>query len=145
MCNQFAKWDYATHKNKYYGPGAYRKWRRHRGRGRYGAYPPVNVQELDDRYELFLFAPGLSKGDFQIALADRLLTISVEKPKADEAAEPFNWRRREFRPRGFERKFELNDHIDTSAISAKYEEGILQITLLKLDDFHTKRQDIVVA
>ena len=46
-------------------------------------YPPVNVDELDDRYEIQFYAAGYAKSDFQINLNDDTLTVAVEKPEPD--------------------------------------------------------------
>lgn len=103
--------------------------------------PPANVKELDDRYELHLFAPGFEKSDFVIALTDQNLSISVEVKKDDEQ----NWKRKEHTLRGFVRQFALNDKIDKAAILAKYENGVLIISLPKLEGFETSRQEIAIA
>jgi len=103
--------------------------------------PPANVQELDDQYVLFLYAPGLEKKDFLIATLDDTLSISVEK----QSGEDIKWKREEYAPGGFKRQFELNEKIDKTAIKAKYEQGVLIITLPKLEGFETNRQDIEVV
>lgn len=104
----------------------------HRGGRR---FPKVNVQELDDRYELFVYVAGYIKSDFKVDLTDNILIINAKPAKED--AENLNWRHQEFRPRPFERQFELNEKIDKDSISAKYEEGILKITLAKLEGMET--------
>ena len=118
--------------------------RRHRGRHFAAAmYPPVNVEELDDRYEVRLYAAGYNKEDFQVNLKDNTLTVAVQKPKED-ATQWTYWRRLEFRPGNFERHFELNDKIDGEAIAAKYENGVLLLTLPKKEGFETIRQEIEI-
>ena len=112
--------------------------RRH-GRGH---FPKVNVQELDDRYELFVYAAGYSKSDFKVHLSDSTLTIAVDKIANDLS--DYDWRRQEFRPRKFERQFELNDKIDKTSIAAKYEDGILKLTLAKLEGFETVRREVEI-
>ena len=107
-------------------------------------YPAVNVEELDDRYEIYLFAAGYQKGDFEVATKDNTLIIGVDK-STDTNWDESNWRRQEFRPTNFERQFELNEKINKEAISAKYENGILQVTLPKLAGFETSRKDVQVV
>lgn len=103
--------------------------------------PPANVVEMDDKYELQIFAPGFEKADFIIALTDQNLTVSVEqKEEADT-----NFRRKEYTPSGFKRQFALNDIIDKEAIEANYEQGVLIVSLPKLDGFETDRHEIKVA
>jgi len=103
--------------------------------------PPANVKEADDKYELYLFAPGFEKGDFTISVTDQTLSISVER-KTEETE---SWKRKEFAPQSFERKFDLGEKIDVTNIAAKYENGVLILTLPKLAGFETKRQKITVT
>lgn len=102
--------------------------------------PPANVRELDDSYELHVFAPGLSKHDFDISTSGQILSISVESKKEAEG----NWKRQEFIQKGFTRQFELNEKIDTTAITGQYNNGVLILTLPKLDGFETSRQAIEI-
>lgn len=104
---------------------------------------PVNIEELDAGYELYLFAPGLTKADFKISQSDDLLTISYQKPELvpDESE---RWLHKEYKRRSFERSFLLNDKVDVENISAKYEQGVLQVTLPKLPGMESSTQDIFV-
>jgi len=105
--------------------------------------PPVNVQEHSDRYELFVFAPGLSKADFQITLQGDVLTIAVKKQQTEEQST--NWTRREYQPGAFERQFVLNEKIDRENISARYEDGVLVVSMAKLPWQEGPQQEITVA
>ena len=120
------------------------KWSKWPGFTGAWGYPPANVLEYDDRFELLLYAPGLEKSDFTIKVVDRVLSISVDRKETTEAND-FSWKRKEFNTDGFTRRFELNDKIDTKEISAKYEAGILQLSFPKLEDHFTERQDIEIA
>ena len=129
----------------------------HAGPGRFGGYmakhpaargffPPVNVLETDEQYELLVYAPALTKSDFNIQLKDDLLTVSARAKQPGDLAEATNWRRQEYRPdEGFERSFVVNEKVDTAQISATYAEGVLVVTLPKLPGAATKRQDVAVA
>ncbi|MCB0521824.1 MAG: Hsp20/alpha crystallin family protein [Lewinellaceae bacterium] len=111
-----------------------------------GYFPPVNVLEADDKYELYVYAPGLAKSDFNINLKDDVLTIATRRQESDLAAANPNWRRQEYRPEdGFERSFVLNEKVDTANISANYTDGVLVVALPKLPGTETKRQDVYVA
>ena len=121
----------------------FRKMMEHKmKRGRGGHFPKVNVQELDDRYELFVYAAGYAKEDFKVDLTDDTLIIAASSTTENETN--YNWRRQEFRPRTFERQFELNDKIDKDAIEAKYENGILKVTLAKKEGFETVRKEVKI-
>ena len=147
MCNKAAyykKWKQHQRSMGHCGPRGHRRWHRGMHLGVAGDYPPVNIKELDDRYELYVYAPGLTKSDFQISVADRILTIRVESPE-NSASGHERWRRQEFKNRGFRREFELNDKIDGEAISASYENGVLLLTLPKREGFETVRQEIDIV
>lgn len=102
--------------------------------------PPANVKELNDSYELYIVAPGYEKEDFKTSTAGQILTIKVDKKPASEE----NWKRREYNPKGFIRQFELNEKIDTMAITGTYRNGILILTLPKLEGFETASQKIEI-
>ena len=102
--------------------------------------PPVNVRETDNSYELYLFAAGYEKSDFVISMTDHVLNISVE----DKQAEKGDWKRQEYTPKGFVRQFELNEKTDKSAIAATYKNGVLILSLPKLEGFETSRHEIEV-
>lgn len=105
--------------------------------------PPVNVEETDEQYILYLFAPGLEKDDFQISTVDQILSISVEQKETEDNS---YWRRKEFHPgKHFKREFELNDKVDKEAISASYKNGVLIVTLPKLEGMETLRQEIEIV
>lgn len=115
---------------------------RGRGRGpmqRQGAQ--VNVQETDDRYEIYLIAAGRKREDFRMEIADDLLTIHVDAPSQEAEGQ---WQRREFRFRAFERSFQLSDKINQEDIRASYDAGILTITLPKHPDRVTQRREVEV-
>jgi len=144
MCNRTAFHKHWNHhqadKFRRYGEHPGRKTRKENFRAGFST-PPANVRELDEKYELHLFAPGFVKKDFLIALIDQNLSISVDDKKEDQGT----WRRQEYVPKGFVRQFELNEKIDKSAIEAKYENGVLIVSLPKLEGFETERQEVEVA
>ena len=92
---------------------------------------PVNIQETDKTYELELSAPGLKKQDFRINLEGDTLTISAEHTEAREDKGKENWFRKEFKKGQFSRTFTVDYTIDAGKISARYEDGILQLTIPK--------------
>ncbi len=107
-------------------------------------YPPVNVQELADRYELYMYAAGYEKTDFSILVSENALIISVDEKENDDQ-DLFNWRRYEFRSDKFQRRFELDEKVDKEAIKAEYKDGILTVILPKLEGFETFSQEIEIA
>ncbi len=95
--------------------------------------PSVNIKETEEGFNLELAAPGLVKEDFNLELNDDVLTISSEK-KVENEAQKDNYTRREFSYQSFKRSFSLPESVDHANINAKYENGILSITLPKKEE-----------
>lgn len=95
--------------------------------------PSVNISETDTSFELALAAPGKTRKDFNIELDDHVLTISSESKHEDESKTE-QYTRREFRYDNFQRSFRLPDTIDAAGIEAKYDNGILTVSLPKLEE-----------
>jgi HSP20 family protein len=90
---------------------------------------PANVAETDMQYEIHLYALGYDKANISITVVDEVLYVSGTR-EIPEDYRP-NFIRQEFPIRSFEKVFHLNEGIDTTAISAKQEDGVLIITLPK--------------
>lgn len=100
--------------------------------------PSVNVRETDGHFEVEVAAPGLEKKDFQIELDGNTLTISSAKEHQQEQKEE-NYTRREFSYQSFQRNLELpKDVVDEEHIQAKYENGLLLLTIPKKEEAKKK-------
>lgn len=100
--------------------------------------PSVNIKENADAYEVQVAAPGMEKNDFEIKLDGNLLTISSSK-KDNNETKGENFTRREFSYQSFRRSFELpKDVVDQDNIQAKYENGLLKLTIPKKEDVKQK-------
>ena len=93
------------------------------------AFPPVNMTENAKAFQIELMAPGFDKNDFNISLESELLTVSVESKHAVEKKENHSTQK-EFEFSSFSRSFHLPANVDED-IEAKYEGGILRITIAK--------------
>ncbi|WP_119079324.1 Hsp20/alpha crystallin family protein [Chitinophaga alhagiae] len=110
----------------------------------FGQHAPVNIKETKEAYVLDVVAPGQEKGDFRINLDGQTLTISSEK-KTEQTEENDKQIRREFSFRSFSRSFTVNENIDADQISAKYENGVLKVTLPKKEAKQDTAKEITVA
>ena len=93
---------------------------------------PVNIRETEKTYEMELVAPGLKKEDLKLNVSDDMLTISFEhneENKQDNQKE--GWLKREYRHQSFSRSFNVGDTIDVNKITARYQDGILYLSLPK--------------
>jgi HSP20 family protein len=95
--------------------------------------PAVNIKETGKAYEVELAAPGYDKKDFNIAVDNGLLTVSAEKTQEQEKKED-NYTRREFGFTSFSRSFNLPTNTNDEDVQAKYEDGILKLTISKKEE-----------
>lgn len=95
--------------------------------------PAVNSKETDNEYLMEIAAPGLKKGDFDIGLDHGVLTISSEQKQEHEEKEGETVTRREFSYSSFSRSFQLPDDVNTDAINAEYKDGLLLLTMPKME------------
>jgi HSP20 family protein len=98
--------------------------------------PAVNITEEKDRYMVSMAAPGLKKGDFNIDVDGNLLTISSEKEDSTEEKNK-KFTRKEYSYSSFSRSFTLPEEIRKDMIEAKYDDGVLKITLPRKAEANT--------
>lgn len=96
--------------------------------------PAVNVKETDDDFAIEVAAPGMTKKDFKVHFKNNVLTISSEK-KSEKEEKNENYTRKEFSYQSFQRSFTVAENaVLEEKICAKYDNGILHITLPKRDE-----------
>lgn len=95
-------------------------------------FPSVNTKETGEGYKIELAAPGMSKEDFEINLDGGILTVSSNK-KFDKKEEDEGYTLREFSYSSFSRSFTMPDDINGDEISAKYENGVLNLEIPKME------------
>lgn len=106
---------------------------------------PVNIKETEGSYELHVVTPGLKKEDFKLLVDKNILTISYEhKEETNESAPSGKWLRNEFKMRSFKRSFTLSEKVDTGKIAAKYNDGILLVTIPKKEIAEATAQEIAI-
>lgn len=94
------------------------------------AYPPYNVVQLsDDEYRIELAVAGFTEGDFDIETKDNVLTVTASKTAALADNDDVQYLHRGIAERGFERRFQLADHVRVEA--ASLENGLLTLSLLR--------------
>ena len=86
----------------------------------------VNIYKTENSYEMLVFAPGRIRENFHLNVKGNELTVSYLPPEGFPRPE---WIRREYSRGAFERSFTLDETIDATKISAKYVDGVLQVSL----------------
>jgi HSP20 family protein len=101
--------------------------------------PAVNVHEDDKSFFLEVAAPGFKKEDFKINFEKERLIISSERK--EEQKQEGKVTRKEFSYQSFTRSFHVpEESVDVDQIKAKYEDGILNITLPKKEIVNQVKQ-----
>ncbi len=108
------------------------------------AYPKVNVYEYDDKVGIIAEIPGLDKKQLQVEVEDGVLTISGDKHSAFEN-EGATVLRRELKQSSFCRKFELGELLDGENISANFKDGILSVSVPKVEPEKPKKHTVKIA
>lgn len=106
-------------------------------------FPAVNIVETNDDYQLEFNVPGRKKDDFKITIDKNILTVSFEK-KEEEKDENKKIIKREFVTQSFKRSFTLDEKINVDEIDAKYEDGLLLLTLPKKEEVKALPKEIAV-
>jgi len=88
-------------------------------------YPAANIVKIDNQYQLSLAIPGVAKEDVSISIDKNKLVIKSEVEDKSE----IKFRLREFNYAKFKRAFTLSDDADIDNISAKFDNGILHVSI----------------
>ena len=95
--------------------------------------PAVNIKEHKDGFIVSLAAPGLKKEDFKIDVDGNMLTISSEKEETKDEKDT-RFTRKEYNYSSFSRSFTLPEEINKEKIVAKYENGLLKLSLPRKEE-----------
>jgi HSP20 family protein len=96
-----------------------------------GSYPKVDILENLSSIVIEAAVPGMSKEDIVVDVHDGVLTISGEKRSSPEDSRG-SYIHRELKRSSFRRSWTLAENLDSSSISAKFENGMLFLTIPKL-------------
>jgi HSP20 family protein len=88
---------------------------------------PMDLYREGDHYILSADLPGIDPGSVDIDVDGQLLTIRAERTLRN--VEGVKWLTRERESGSFLRQLNLGQGIDIEAISARYENGVLSVTI----------------
>ena len=92
--------------------------------------PAVDVRETEKGYLMEVDLPGYTENEIDINVKDRILTLSCKKEKDEEKKEG-GYLIKERNSSEFKRRFNFSDDIDEKAISATFENGVLEVNIPK--------------
>ena len=105
----------------------------------------TDVQEHEDRYVLDIDLPGFKKDELDLKLENGYLTVSAEKGLDKEEKDKKGKMLCQERYVGaMERSFYVGDLVTPEDIKAKFEDGVLQITVPKKEAKLPERRTIMI-
>ncbi len=102
-------------------------WRRDFG---WEKSPAVDVVEKEKAYEISAELPGMDEKDIAVTVAHGILTIRGEKKEEKEQKQK-DYHVSERHYGSFARRFRIPDEIDPGKIEAKFDKGVLAVTVPK--------------
>jgi HSP20 family protein len=106
-----------------------------------GRVPNVDVIDRDDEVIVRAEVPGIKKEDLEVSVTDNSVTIKGET-KHEEKEEKGNYYRCEISSGTFARTVALPDNVSSGDATAKFEDGVLELKLPKVEK--TKRRTVKI-
>ena len=108
------------------------------------AYPKVNVYEYDDKVGIVAEIPGLDKKQLEVSVEEGVLTISGDKHSTFES-DGAKVLRRELKQSSFKRSFELGEQLDGDNIAASFKDGVLSVSVPKMEPEKPKKTSVKIS
>ena len=108
-----------------------------------GWVPALDVHENKDSFVVRIELPGLKREDIEVSLHDGALVISGER-KVEKLEEGVEVQRQERYYGKFQRALTLPTPVSADQIKAQYRDGILTVTLPKVEEARPKPIEISV-
>lgn len=93
-------------------------------------YPQVDIRDTNQALIIEAAIPGMKKEDVQVDVRDGVLTVSAEIK--EEKVERDKYIYQELKRSSFSRSWSLADYLDQENIRAEFREGMLYLTIPKL-------------
>lgn len=99
----------------------------------------VDVKENETAYTVHAEVPGVAKEDIQVAIDGNMVSLRAEVVQKDEQTRDDKLLRSERFYGAVERSFQLPMEIDSAQAKARYDNGVLTLTLPKKQGAQTRR------
>lgn len=103
-----------------------------------GGYPAINIGNTPKSLEIYTFAPGVDPDKLDVQIEKGVLTISGER-KADATPEKATRHIDECFAGRFRRVVTLPDDLDTTAVTARYRDGVLHLSIPRREAAQPRR------
>lgn len=104
--------------------------------------PACDIEETGDRYLVTFDMPGVSKNDINIDLKGNQLTVTAERKRENKSDEG-GVQRYERSYGQYQRSFELPDSVKVDNVEARYEDGVLHISIPKAEEVKGRKIEIL--
>lgn len=105
--------------------------------------PAVDIKETESAFTIEAELPGMSREDVKVTVHDGVLSIQGERRKEEETGDKKHHRvERVFG--SFTRRFTLPDNVDQGNIAASFKDGVLTLTLSKVEPPEPKAIEVDV-
>lgn len=98
----------------------------------YSTSPALDFQDLGDRFVAKLDMPGIDKEAINVEIDEKTLTVSGDRLEVSEESDSSGYYRKERSSSSFKRVISLPSEVKADQVDAKYENGVLTLTLPKL-------------
>ncbi|MCL4690997.1 MAG: Hsp20/alpha crystallin family protein [Candidatus Hydrogenedentes bacterium] len=108
-----------------------------------GWAPAVDLKETEQEYTLEADLPGMKKEDIELSVVDNMISINGERKHEAEEKEN-GYHRIERRYGTFQRSFEIPGGFDAEKVNARFEDGVLHVTLPKREEAKPRHIEVNV-
>jgi len=106
--------------------------------------PAIDISENDDHLTMTAELPGMSEDDVELVVRDGVLTLKGEK-KFEQKQEKEDTHVMERRYGSFQRVMTLPDRVDEAKIKARFDKGVLTVTMPKKAEAKAAARKIAIG
>jgi HSP20 family protein len=106
--------------------------------------PAIDVHDGDGQYLVRVDLPGIKKEDISVALDNGVLSVSAETTKEDKEEKDGKLIRQERHYGKFVRSLSVGADVDPAGIKASFENGVLNLTLPKVEQQQPSNTTIAI-
>jgi HSP20 family protein len=107
-------------------------------------FPPVNIWLGENSVVVTAELPGVTRDDVNLSLQDDVLSLTGKREPKTQQQEA-NWQRRERAYGSFSRAIQLPFRVDPNKVQARFNNGILELELERLEADRPKKIEIRAA
>ena len=104
--------------------------------------PSVDIYETEEALTVIADVPGAASEDIEVDLRENVLTITARTQELAERWKPIY---REYRSGNYLRQFRLGQQIDQARITARVSDGVLTLTLPKVESALPRRIEVATS